>query len=77
MTALIDYAGRHDNAHNPLQALLLLGRSGPVNALIAQLLGAAAGSGGGPALDDYSMWGMILIEGIGFVPLTFLLMSAT
>ena len=28
------------------------------------------------AINVYSMWGMILIEGIGFVPLTFLLMSA-
>jgi iron(III) transport system permease protein len=54
--------------------LLLLGRSGPVNGLLAQLLGADAGEG--PALDVYSMWGMILIEGVGFVPLTFLLMSA-
>ena len=51
--------------------LLLLGRSGPVNALIAVITGAHA-----PVLDVYSMWGMILIEGIGFVPLTFLLMSA-
>jgi iron(III) transport system permease protein len=52
--------------------LLLLGRSGPVNALLAQVLSAGAD----PALDVYSMWGMILIEGVGFVPLTFLLMSA-
>jgi iron(III) transport system permease protein len=52
--------------------LLLLGRAGPVNDLIGRL-----GAGGeGPALDVYSMWGMILIEGVGFVPLTFLLMSA-
>jgi len=28
------------------------------------------------ALDVYSLWGMMLIEGIGFVPLTFLLMSS-
>jgi iron(III) transport system permease protein len=52
--------------------LLLLGRTGPVNALIADLFG----SDGGPALDVYSMWGMVLVEGIGFAPLTFLLMSA-
>jgi iron(III) transport system permease protein len=59
--------------------LLLLGRSGPVNALLAQLLSADAADAGaatGPVLDVYSMWGMILIEGVGFVPLTFLLMSA-
>jgi iron(III) transport system permease protein len=55
--------------------LLLLGRSGPVNALLAQVLGAAVADAG-PVLDVYSMWGMILIEGVGFVPVTFLLMSA-
>lgn len=48
--------------------LLLLGRTGPVNALIGQVLGGS--------LDVYSLWGMIVIEGIGFVPLTFLLMSS-
>jgi iron(III) transport system permease protein len=53
--------------------LLLLGRTGPVNALIGGILGSADA---GPALDVYSLWGMILIEGIGFVPLTFLLMAA-
>ncbi len=50
--------------------LLLLGRSGPVNDLIASLFHHEQ------ALDVYSLWGMMLIEGIGFVPLTFLLMSA-
>jgi len=52
--------------------LLLLGRAGPVNGLI----GLIGGGGAGPALDVYSMWGMFLIEGVGFAPLTFLLMSA-
>jgi iron(III) transport system permease protein len=52
--------------------LLLLGRTGPVNTLIASVLGPS----GSPALDVYSLWGMILVEGIGFAPLTFLLMSA-
>jgi iron(III) transport system permease protein len=52
--------------------LLLLGRAGPVN----ELIGLVRGAGDGPALDVYSMWGMILIEGVGFAPLTFLLMSA-
>jgi iron(III) transport system permease protein len=52
--------------------LLLLGRTGPVNELIGLLRAASEG----PALDVYSMWGMILIEGVGFAPLTFLLMSA-
>src|ERR1043166_6440102 len=50
--------------------LLLLGRTGPVNSVIAWMFG------GGPALNVYSMWGMILVEGVGFTPLTFLLMSA-
>jgi iron(III) transport system permease protein len=53
--------------------LLLLGRAGPVNELIGLIRGAG---GEGPALDVYSMWGMVLIEGVGFAPLTFLLMSA-
>jgi iron(III) transport system permease protein len=53
--------------------LLLLGRAGPVNELIGLVRGVA---GEGPALDVYSMWGMVLIEGMGFAPLTFLLMSA-
>jgi iron(III) transport system permease protein len=50
--------------------LLLLGRSGPINDMIAFVTQQPQ------AIDVYSMWGMILIEGIGFVPLTFLLMSA-
>jgi iron(III) transport system permease protein len=50
--------------------LLLLGRSGPINDAIMSLLQREQ------AIDVYSMWGMALIEGIGFVPLTFLLMSA-
>jgi iron(III) transport system permease protein len=53
--------------------LLLLGRTGPVNTLIAELFNSP---GDGPALNVYSMWGMVLVEGIGFAPLTFLLMSA-
>jgi iron(III) transport system permease protein len=50
--------------------LLLLGRSGPVNDAVQFLTGRAQ------AIDVYSMGGMATIEGIGFVPLTFLLMSA-
>ncbi|HWF94690.1 MAG TPA: iron ABC transporter permease [Xanthobacteraceae bacterium] len=53
--------------------LLLLGRAGPVNGLLGFIGG---GAGEAPALDVYSMWGMFLIEGVGFAPLTFLLMSA-
>ena len=60
--------------------LLLLGRTGPVNTLIARIV-SLFGAGNDPALDVYSldvysMWGMILVEGVGFAPLTFLLMSA-
>jgi iron(III) transport system permease protein len=51
--------------------LLLLGKSGPVNDFLKWLTGAMA-----PPLNVYSIWGMILIEGVSFVPLTFLLMSA-
>src|SRR5262249_8842557 len=50
--------------------LLLLGRSGPVNDAIMAVFRREQ------AIDVYSMWGMALIEGVGFVPLTFLLMSA-
>lgn len=50
--------------------LLLLGRAGPINDAIHYVTGHAQ------ALNVYSMGGMSIIEGIGFVPLTFLLMSA-
>src|SRR5689334_22761391 len=51
--------------------LLLLGRAGPVNHLLMELFGSSQ-----TVLNVYSLWGMMLIEGVGFVPLTFLLMSA-
>lgn len=50
--------------------LLILGRSGPVNAALQHAFGSAVG------INVYSMWGMIVIEGVNFVPLTFLLMSS-
>jgi iron(III) transport system permease protein len=50
--------------------LLLLGRSGPINNSIAAVFGPEF------TVNVYSMWGMILIEGMNFVPLVFLLMSA-
>ena len=50
--------------------LLLLGHAGPVNELIQFLTQHQH------EFDVYSLWGMSLIEGVGFVPLTFLLMSA-
>ena len=53
--------------------LLLLGRAGPVNELIAL---HARRRRAGRRSTSIRMWGMILIEGVGFAPLTFLLMSA-
>ena len=50
--------------------LLLLGRAGPVNSALAATLGPDY------VINVYSMWGMIVIEGMNFVPLVFLLMSA-
>src|SRR5581483_11247886 len=50
--------------------LLLLGRAGPINDIIMYLVQREQ------VLNVYSLGGMMLIEGIGFVPLTFLLMSA-
>src|SRR5262249_46059143 len=41
--------------------LLLLGRTGPVNTLINSVFG-----GDGAALNVYSLWGMIVVEGVGF-----------
>jgi len=49
--------------------LLILGRAGPVNGLLTSWFGLD------PA-NVYSLWGMILIEGIGFTPLVFMLMSS-
>src|SRR5262249_14729721 len=51
--------------------LLILGKSGPFNQILKAIFGASA-----PVFDVYSLPGMILIEGVGFVPLTFLMMSA-
>jgi len=50
--------------------LLLLGRSGPINDVLQFVLQLPQG------INVYSIWGMSLIEGVGFVPFTFLLMSA-
>ena len=52
--------------------LLLLGRTGPVNTLIADVFGP----GNGPLLNVYSMWGMVLVEGFLWSPLAFLLLSS-
>jgi len=51
--------------------LLLLGKAGPVNDLMAAVSGGRVAP-----INVYSSWGMILIEGVSFVPLNFLLLSA-
>jgi iron(III) transport system permease protein len=52
--------------------LLLLARSGPVNTWYRQLTGDT-----GPLINVYGMGGMILIEGLLWSPLVFLLLGAT
>ena len=51
--------------------LLILGKAGPVNDLLRMAFGA-----GGPTVNVYSLWGMIVVEGIDFSPLAFLLLSS-
>ena len=51
--------------------LLILGRAGPVNKLFQALFETDA-----LLVNVYSMWGMILIEGLLWSPLAFLLLSA-
>lgn len=51
--------------------LLLLGKTGPFNQLLMGLTGSTA-----PVFNIYSLWGMALIEGIEFAPLSFLLLSS-
>jgi iron(III) transport system permease protein len=50
--------------------LLLLGKAGPVNQFFADVFGIQQ------AISVYTMWGMIIVEGIDFAPLVFLLMAA-
>ena len=50
--------------------LLLLGKAGPVNQAIESMTGVPQ------AINVYSMGGMIVIEGIDFAPLAFLLLGA-
>lgn len=50
--------------------LLLLGKAGPVNAVLQHLFG-----GSGPYINVYSLAGMVFIEGMLWSPLAFLLMS--
>jgi iron(III) transport system permease protein len=51
--------------------LFLLGRSGPVNAVLMAVTGSP-----GPVFNVYSLAGMIVIEGFLWSPLAFLLLSA-
>jgi iron(III) transport system permease protein len=51
--------------------LMLLGTVGPANEILMWITGADA-----PLLDVYSLWGMIIIEGIEFAPLSYLLLSS-
>ncbi len=51
--------------------LMLLGKVGPVNEILMWITGAED-----PLLDVYSLWGMIIIEGIEFAPLSYLLLSS-
>jgi iron(III) transport system permease protein len=50
--------------------LLLLGKTGPINLFFSTLFDVPQ------MVDVYSMWGMILIEGIDFAPLVFLLLAS-
>ncbi|HLH21209.1 MAG TPA: iron ABC transporter permease [Chloroflexota bacterium] len=51
--------------------LLLLGKGGPVNAVLMSLAGSDE-----PVLNVYSLWGMILVEGFLWSPLVFLMLAA-
>jgi iron(III) transport system permease protein len=51
--------------------LMLLGKVGPANQLLMWIFGTE-----NPILNVYSLWGMILVEGIEFAPLSFLLLSS-
>jgi len=51
--------------------LLLLGRTGPLNQLLMWLLGTSE-----PVFNVYTLGGMILVQGIEYTPLCFLLLSA-
>lgn len=52
--------------------LFFLGRSGPLNEAYRALTGQS-----GNLFDVFSMWGMVLIQGMLWSPLVFLLLSAT
>jgi iron(III) transport system permease protein len=51
--------------------LLILGRTGPVNQILMWLTGSAD-----PVFNVYTLGGMIMVQGIEYTPLCFLLLSA-
>ncbi|MQA65888.1 MAG: ABC transporter permease subunit [Alphaproteobacteria bacterium] len=51
--------------------LLLLGKTGPLNQFLMWATGAST-----PLFNIYSLWGMVIVEGIEFAPLSFLLLSS-
>src|SRR6185369_9358676 len=51
--------------------LLLLGRTGPLNQILMAISGSTE-----PLFNVYSLGGMILIQGIEYTPLCFLLLSS-
>jgi iron(III) transport system permease protein len=55
----------------PISFLLLLGRTGPLNQVLMWLTGSTD-----PVFNVYSMGGMILVQGIEYTPLCFLLLSS-
>jgi iron(III) transport system permease protein len=51
--------------------LLLLGKGGPINAFLMSLLQTDQ-----PPVNVYSLWGMVLVEGLLWSPLAFLMLAA-
>jgi iron(III) transport system permease protein len=51
--------------------LLLLGKTGPLNQVLMWATGSST-----PLFNIYSLWGMVIVEGIEFAPLSFLLLSS-
>jgi len=52
--------------------LLILGKAGPVNSWLRLLLDQS-----GPAINVYSMWGMVFVEALLWSPFVFLLLAAS
>ena len=54
-----------------ISLLLIFGKAGPVNQMLMAVFDAKEA-----VIDIYSLWGMILVEGVEFSPLCFLLLSS-